>query len=277
MSRSLVMCAIVVTLASACRPPEAPPPPDVRVLLRTSHYDEAVAEAERLVAQERTIENLAVLATARAAQESNSGSSLEGATDALLQGMSLGSRGQVAQAFSEEVSGSMAFEGARFTGAATVLASLGQGWDAAADPNDAVMGAAALLSLGAYGGEHQGPPEAIDVLVTAASNLLEPATDNLAFPEGSLHWAWGCFSASGVIAGSVVQAGADQLSQRAAELCIRIAEANEQLAIAIGCDLGSPREQLRESLRRRHDVEALARLSNILASAEGCSPGAYAP
>lgn len=277
MSRPLLTCALVVTLASACRPPEAPPPPDVRVLLRTNRYDEAVAEAERRVAEGRTVENLAVLAAARAAQASNADSSLEGASDALLQGMSLGSRGQVAQAFAEEVSGSMAFEGARFVGAATVLASLGQGWDAAADPADAVVGAAAMLSLGSYGGEHQAPTEAVDALVTAAVSLLELSTDDLAFPEGTLHWAWVCFASAGVVAGAVAQAGAEQLSQRAAELAIRIGEANPQLAIAIGCDLGSPREQLRESLRRRHDTDGLTRLSNVLAAAEGCSPGTYAP
>jgi hypothetical protein len=270
-------CALLVTIAAACRPPEAPPPPDVRVLLRTNRYDEAVAEAERRVAEDRTLENLAVLAAARAAQESNAGASLEGASDALLQGMSLGSRGQVAQAFTEEVSGSMAFEGARFTSAASVLASLGQGWDGAADAVDASMGAAAMLSLGAYGAEHQGPPEAIDALVAAASNLLGQSTNDLAFVEGALHWAWVCFSSAGVIAGTVLDAGAEPLSQRTAELAVRIAEANSQLAIAIGCDLGSPREVLRDGLRRRHDAETLGRLSTVLDAAEGCSPGAYAP
>jgi hypothetical protein len=277
MNRSLLSSALLVAVVAACRPPEAPPPPDVRVFLRTNRYDEAVAEAERLVAADRTIQNLAVLAVARAAQASTAGSPLEGAADALLQALALGSRGQVAQAFAEEVSGSMAFAGARFTGAATVLASMTEGWDGAADPTDTAIGAAAFLAMGSYGGEHQAPPEAVGMLVRAATGLIEAATSDLAFPEDAQHWAWSCFTSAAIITASATDARADQLADTAVSLAVRIAEANPQLSIAIACDLGSPWERLREAVRQRHDADSLTRMSNVLDSAEGCSVGTYAP
>jgi hypothetical protein len=119
---------------------------------------------------------------------------------------------------------------------------------------------------------------AVGPLVDAAMRLLEASTHDLVFPEDQLHEAWICFRSAGILADSSYRASAPEISSAAAEVAIRIAEANERnLSIPIACDLSSPRERLRDVLRRRHQADLLGRLSATMERAEGCVIGTYAP
>ena len=281
MVRTTVALGILSVFLSSCSAPQAPPPPDPRVLLRTGRYGEALDEAERRVREgEADVRALALLATARAANAYDQ-AELDSAIDALTRAVAASSRGQAAQAFSAEVTGSMAFERERFTPASRTMMSIAEVWDAipaeapARRSRDARESAAAMLSLAAYGAEHHASVDATAPLVHAAVSLLETATDNYVFPRGEESLAWECFRAAGALAAAL---GRDsELSVATAELAIRIAESNQSLAIPIMCDLSSPRDRLREVLRQRHDAASLRRLSAAMASAEGCSLGTYAP
>lgn len=246
--------------------------------MRTERYDEALAEAERVAQQNPDdLRAQALLATARAAAAAPAGS-VEPAVEAALRAVAVSSRGQAARAVADEVTGSQAFQGNRFVAASRVMLALVDGWQPTADDADARIGAAAVLSLAAYGGDHRGPMEAVGPLVEVAVNLLEIATRDLFFPEDQTHQAWVCFRSAGALADASYRAGAPHISSVTAELAIRIAEANEQrLAVPIACDLSSPRERLREVLRRRHDADSMARLSATMERAEGCVLGTYAP
>ena len=243
--------------------------------MRTGRYAEAVDEAQRRVAEERTAENLVLLATARAAQAALIGPT-DTASEALLQAVAASSRGQAVTLFANEVSGSMAFDADRFTAAVQTMAPLAQGWQGTDSP-EVRRAAAALLSMAAYGADHHAPLESLQPLVRTGIALLEQSTQDLRFPDEELHTAWVAFRAAGTIAGPTQDVGARGLSEITAELAIRIAEANPDLAIPVMCDLSSPRQRLREALRERHDVDSLRRLSNAMASAEGCTLGTYAP
>lgn len=277
MSRSLMCIGILLIFSAACSAPQAPPPPDVRVLMRTGRYSEAVAEAERLNSSgEQDPRLLALLAAARASAAAPTGST-ETAANALLQAVAASSRGTAAQHFTAEVTGSMAFESNRFIAAAEVMLALAQGWQGGVDDVDALRGAEGILGLAAYGGEHQAPISALEPLIRAGAILLENSTQDLVFPDGQLRLAWNCFRATGSLAASTNDIGSNEASAAVAEIAIRIAEANPELAVAVACDIGSPRNRLRESLRRRHDAESMARLSAAMADAEGCGLGTYAP
>jgi hypothetical protein len=110
-------------------------------------------------------------------------------------------------------------------------------------------------------------------LVGAAAALLERGTNDFVFADDEMHTAWVCFRSAGTIASM----SSGQLAAVAAEIALRIAESNPQLSVAIACDLSSPRDGLREALMRAHAADSLARFSAIMESAEGCSPGTYAP
>lgn len=273
MTRVICGSFLLSIVLGGCGAPQEPPPPDVRVLIRTSRYDEAIAEAERLVAQERTVQSLTVLATARAARSTMTDDSVDGAVEDLNQAVALGSRGEVAEAFAEEVTGSMAFTGGRLAAAASVMAALAQGWEGGGDGADMVRGASAFLVLAAYGVEQQAPEESLGPLVGAAAALLENGTNDFVFADGALNTAWVCFRSAGTITGAT----GGQIAAISAEICLRVAESNPQLSIAIACDLSSPRDRLRDSLMRAHDADGLARFSGVMEAAEGCSPGTYAP
>lgn len=273
MTRVICVSTLFCIILGSCGAPQAPPPPDVRVLIRTSRYDEAVAEAERRVAEERNKQTLTVLASARAAQSTMNDGSIDGAVDALSQAVALGTRGEVAEAFAEEVTGSMAFNGGRLAAAASVMAALAEAWEGGGDGADMVRGASAFLVLAAYGAEHQAPLESLGPLVNAALALLETGTNDFVFADADMHSAWVCFRSAGTVAG----ASGGQISAISAEICLRIAEANPQLSIAIACDLSSPRDRLREALMQAHDSDGLARFSRIMEASEGCHTGTYAP
>ncbi len=243
--------------------------------MRTGRYNEALEEAERRAREEtRSVEVLTLLATARAAN-APANSSAESSAEALLQAVAISSRGEAAQAFADEVAGSMAFEADRFTQAAQAMMTLAQAWDGGRDDTDAQHGGAALLTLAAYGAVHQGALEALTPLVRTGVVLLENSTNDLVFPDHDMHTAWLCFLAAGSIAAATSRDS--NLSSVTAELAIRIAESNPALAIPVACDLSSPRNGLREVLRHRHDADSLRRLAETMETAEGCSLGTFAP
>jgi hypothetical protein len=272
-----VMTAILVG-SLGCGGRQAPPPPDVRALLRTARYDEALAAAEDAARQNAgDVRTLALLATARAAAAAPDGSS-EPAAEAALRVVAASSRGRAAESIAAEVTGSQAFQEARFIAAARVLAAVVEAWQPTPDEADARIAAAALLDAAAYGADHEAPMRAIEPLVTVAANLLEAVSGELVFPASQAHEAWICFRASGALADVGHRSGAQSLRQLASELAIRVAEANRQaLAIPIACDIGSTRERLRETLRVNHAVEMMQRLSTVMEPAEGCVIGVYAP
>lgn len=262
----------------SCGAPPPPPRPNVRALLRTSQYDEALAEAEyQANANSGDVNALILLASARAAVAAPSGS-VDTAAEAAVRAVGVSSRGRAAEAFAAEVTGSQAFQEARFVAAARVMASIVEAWEATPNDSDARLGASALLELAAYGADHQAPMGAVGPLVEFAINLLEVASNDLVFPNNEMHQAWVCFRSAGTLADATYRAGSQSLGQAAAEVAVRIAEANsERLSIPIACDLSSPRGRLREMLRRRHDTDALHRLSTVMENAEGCVIGTYAP
>jgi len=246
--------------------------------MRTEHYAEALAQAE-LLAQQNPGDagTLALLATTRAAAAAPLGS-IESAAAAGLQLVAVTSRGQAADIFASEATGSQAFQGDRFIAASRVMLATVEAWEPIGDDPDARLGASAVLELAAYGGDHRAPMEAVAPLAEAAVNLLERSTNDLIFPETEIHAAWVCFRSAGALSDAAFRADAVNVAHMIAELALRIAEANErQLAVAIACDLSSPRDRLREVLRRSHDIESLGRLSATMERAEGCVIGTYAP
>ena len=278
MTRWLTTVILLTMWIPCCGAPPPPPRPNIRALLRTAEFDDALAEAEyQANANSGDLQTLILLAASRAAVAAPSGA-VESAADAAVRAVGVGSRGRAAEAFTAEVTGSQAFQEARFVAAARVMAAIVEAWEAPPNDSDARLGASALLELAAYGADHEAPMGAVGPLVEFALNLLEVASNDLVFPDNEMHEAWVCFRSAGVLADSTYRAGSPGIARATAELAIRIAEANrERLAIPVACDLSSPRGRLRETLRRRHDADSLRRLSTVLEASEGCVIGTYAP
>jgi len=261
---------------ASCSAPQPPPPPDPRVLMRRGDYGQAVAEAERQGGSNPTVAQLALLAAARSAQAGPEGPTATATAD-LERAVARGSRGAALAAYAAEVSGSMAFAEDRFIACTRVVEPVVQAWGGTAAADDVRRGAVALLELAAYGAEHRAPVGALEPLLHQAELLLAGSTTNLGFPEDERRRAWGCFRAAGSLAASTDRPESRDFALRAATLAVLVAEANENLAIAITCDYGSPRDRLREVLRRQNEPTLLQRFSAALERAEGCTLGAYAP
>jgi hypothetical protein len=244
--------------------------------MRRGEYEAAVAEAERRAASSPTVTQLALLAAARSAQAGPDGNTAAATAD-LQRAVAGGSRGAALAAYTAEVSGSMAFAGDRFIACTRAVEPIIEDWGGTAAADDVRRGAVALLELAAYGAEHRAPVGALGPLLLHAGLLLGGSTTNLGFPEEEVRLAWSCFRAAGSVAASTDRPESRDFALRAATLAVAVAEANQNLAIAITCDYGSPRDRLREVLRRQNEPALLQRFSAALESAEGCTLGAYAP
>jgi hypothetical protein len=268
--------AIVLLLAGhGCSGRQGPERPSVRALLRNGRYAEAVTEAERLVRENPgQPRHLAVLAVAHAAAEAPAAQPAQ-AIATLRQAANASSRGRAADDFAAEAAGSNAFQQDRFaTAAATVLALLAD-WTPERADTDATRAATGVLVLAAHGAEAAGTVDAVTRLLERAGALIDRATEGFAFGASDVYAAWVCFRSAGLLADAASRGRARELSWAAAELAVRIVEANPDLAIPIECDLSSPKDLLRDVLR--YDQGLLRRFEDALESATGCAPGTYAP
>ncbi len=88
--------------------------------------------------------------------------------------------------------------------------------------------------------------------------------------------AWRLLQSIAVLALFVKSAGTDEdFADVLLGAAVNVIEANPTIAVAVGCDLSSPYEDLKKAMA--YNREHLARLENAVRDAAGCTRGTYAP
>lgn len=280
MIRSVLCVATTCALIAGCGPQQEQqtqqmPSSSVRELIQAARYAEAVAEADRIVRSYPSDANhLIMLSVAQAAAAAPSGD-VQAATANLMRAANITSRGQAIEMFVIEAITTGAFQGLRFAASAQICLAGVNAWVFPQGDLSASQGAAALLQLSAHGAQTGANVPSIRGLVDEAHEILSRATNGYSFMANDMRRAWLAYVASVTIADGIARRGEYAPAGTAAELAIRIAERNPSLAQAIVCDSSSPHATLMAILQ--HDPPGLQRYQRVIAPAQGCTPGNYAP